>query len=262
MECPMCQFENRDEAKFCGGCGHKFEITCSECGARNQIENKFCDECGCNLQFDQKTSAEILKKENLPPSTTTEKSSIDLSPVIGERKHVTVIFSDLSGYTAMTEKLDPEEVKEITSRIFGAISKIVDKYDGFIEKYAGDAVMAIFGVPKAHEDDPIRAIKVAREIHDMVDGISPEVESMIGQAISMHTGINTGLVVTGEVILEKGVHGVAGDTLNVASRLCSIAKAGEIFVSPEVFRQTFGHFTFEGKGPIQVKGKAGRIFVI
>ena len=97
----------------------------------------------------------------------------------------------------MTEKLDPEEVKEITSRIFGAISKIVDKYDGFIEKYAGDAVMAIFGVPKAHEDDPIRAIKVAREIHDMVDGISPEVESMIGQAISMHTGINTGLVVKG-----------------------------------------------------------------
>ena len=261
MECPMCQFENRDEAKFCGGCGHKFEITCSECGARNQIENKFCDECGCNLQFDQKTSAEILKKENLPPSATTEKSSIDLSPVIGERKHVTVIFSDLTGYTAMTEKLDPEEVKEITSRIFGAISKIVDKYDGFIEKYAGDAVMAIFGVPKAHEDDPIRAIKVAREIHDMVDGISPEVESMIGQTISMHTGINTGLVVTGEVILEKGVHGVAGDTLNVASRLCSIAKAGEIFVSQEVFRQTFGHFTFEGQGPIQVKGKAAPLLV-
>ena len=87
----------------------------------------------------------------------------------------------------MSEKLDPEEVKEITSRIFGEISKIVAKYDGFIEKYAGDAVMAIFGVPKAHEDDPIRAIKAAREIHQLVDTISPEVEKKIGQSISMHT---------------------------------------------------------------------------
>ena len=261
MECPMCQFENRDDAKFCGGCGHKFETICSECGANNRVENKFCDECGCNLPPGQNTSTEILKKENLLPSDTSEKSSIDLAPIIGERKHVTVIFSDLTGYTAMSENLDPEEVKEITSRIFGAISKIVNKYDGFIEKYAGDAVMAIFGVPKAHEDDPIRAIRAAREIHDTVDGISPEVESMVGQAISMHTGINTGLVITGEVILERGVHGLSGDTLNVASRLCSIAKAGDIFVSQEVFRQTFDHFTFEGQGPIQVKGKAEPLLV-
>jgi len=251
----MCQFENRAEAKFCGGCGHKFEIPCSECGAHNRTENRFCDECGYNLQPDQKTSGYH------PPSTAAEQSSIDLAPVTGERKHVTVIFADLTGYTAMSEKLDPEEVKAITSRIFGAISKIVGKYDGFIEKYAGDAVMAIFGIPKAHEDDPIRAIKVAREIHDMVDGISPEVESMVGQAISMHTGINTGLVITGEVILERGVHGVAGDTLNVASRLCSIAKAGEIVVSQEVYRQAFGHFTFESKGPIQVKGKSEPLLV-
>ena len=255
MECPMCQFENRAEAKFCGGCGQKFEITCSECGTHNRAENKFCDECGYNLQPDKKTS------ENPSPSTTAEQSSIGLAPITGERKHVTVIFSDLTGYTAMAEKLDPEEVKEITSRIFGAISKIVGKYDGFIEKYAGDAVMAIFGVPRAHEDDPIRAIRVAREIHDMVDGISPEVESMVGQTISMHTGINTGLVITGEVNLERGVHGVAGDTLNVASRLCNTAKAGEIIVSQEVFRQTFGHFTFEGKGPIQVKGKVEPLLV-
>jgi class 3 adenylate cyclase/tetratricopeptide (TPR) repeat protein len=202
-----------------------------------------------------------LKPAHPPLSPTTEKSPVDPAPAKGERKHVTVIFSDLSGYTAMSEKLDPEEVKEITSRIFGAISNIVAKYDGFIEKYAGDAVMAIFGVPKAHEDDPIRAIRVAREIHDVVDGIRPEIESRIGQAISMHTGINTGLVVTGEVILEKGVHGVAGDTLNVASRLSSAAKAGEIFVGQEVFRQTFGHFTFEAKGPIQIKGKAEPLLV-
>ncbi|MFW9847288.1 MAG: AAA family ATPase, partial [Candidatus Thorarchaeota archaeon] len=156
----------------------------------------------------------------------------------------------------MSEKLDPEEVKEITSRIFSEISKIVGKYDGFIEKYAGDAVMALFGVPKAHEDDPIRAIKVAREIHEQVDRISPEVESKIGQPLSMHTGINTGLVVTGEVDLQRGTHGVAGGTINVASRLSSLAQAGEVLVDADTCRLAEGHFTFASLQPTMVKGKA------
>ncbi len=105
----------------------------------------------------------------------------DVAPIVGERKHVTVLFSDLTGYTALSENLDPEDVKEITSRIFGEISKIVGKYDGFIEEYSGDAVMALFGVPRSHEDDPIRAVKAAREIHELVDIVSPEVENRIGQ---------------------------------------------------------------------------------
>jgi class 3 adenylate cyclase/tetratricopeptide (TPR) repeat protein len=185
----------------------------------------------------------------------------EASPEEGERKHVTVLFSDLSGYTAMTERLDPEEVKRITARIFGEIAKVIDRYEGFIEKYAGDAVMALFGVPNAHEDDPVRAIRAAREIHRLVAAVSPEVEGTIGQPISMHTGINTGLVVTGEVNLEKGIHGVAGDTLNVASRLSSAAEPGEILVGQEVFRQTLGHFDFEGKGPIEVKGKSEPLLI-
>jgi len=161
----------------------------------------------------------------------------------------------------MTERLDPEEVKRIIGRIFGEIGKVINRYEGFIEKYAGDAVMALFGVPDAHEDDPLRAIRAAKEIHRIVETISPEVEKSIGQSISMHTGINTGLVVTGEVNMEKGIHGVAGDTLNVASRLSSIAEAGEILVGQEVFRQTFGHFVFQGKGPVKVKGKAEPLLV-
>jgi class 3 adenylate cyclase/tetratricopeptide (TPR) repeat protein len=174
---------------------------------------------------------------------------------------VTVLFSDLSGYTAMSEKLDPEEVKEITSRIFGEISKVIDKYEGFVEKFVGDAVMALFGVPKAHEDNPIRAIKAAREIHELVDTTSPEVEKRIGQPISMHTGINTGLVVTGEVDMVKGTHGVAGDTINLASRLSSLAKAGEILVDPNTYRQAEGHFIFEGLEPTMVKGKTDPVQV-
>lgn len=203
MKCPKCQFENPEGAKFCNECGNKLQLACPECGKVNPTGSKFCNECG----------------ERLERAVETEKA---VPEVEGERKHVTVLFSDLSGYTTMSERLDPEKVKEITSRIFEEIALVVTRYEGFIEKYVGDAVMALFGVPKAHEDDPIRAIRAAREIHELVDSMSPEVEKSIGRPISMHTGINTGLVVTGEVDMEKGTHGVAGDTINLASRLQTI----------------------------------------
>jgi class 3 adenylate cyclase/tetratricopeptide (TPR) repeat protein len=156
----------------------------------------------------------------------------------------------------MSEKLDPEEVKEVMGRIFGEIAKIVTQYDGFIEKYVGDAVMAIFGVPKAHEDDPVRAIKAAREIHDLVDTISPQLQDKIDGPLTMHTGINTGLVVTGEVDLEKGTHGVAGETVNLTSRLMNLAQPGEILVASDTRDQAEGHFTFEALEPAEVKGRA------
>ena len=223
--------------------------------------SKFCGECGCNLESAKEASSAISETESLSQPPSPEKPTEDVAPIEGERKHVTVLFSDLTGYTAMSEKLDPEEVKEITSRIFGEISKIVANYDGFIEKYAGDAVMAIFGVPQAHEDDPIRAIKAAREIHQLVDTISPEVEKRIGQSISMHTGINTGLVVTGEVDMERGTHGIAGDTINLASRLSNLAKPGEIVVDVDTCRQVEGHFTCEYMETTTVKGKADPVQV-
>jgi class 3 adenylate cyclase len=161
----------------------------------------------------------------------------------------------------MSEKLDPEEVKEIMSRIFGEIAQVVTKYEGFIEKFVGDAVMALFGVPKAHEDDPVRAILAAREIHKLIEALSPGLEKKIHQPISLHTGINTGLVVTGEVNLEKGTHGVAGDTINIASRLQGLAKKGEILVGNDTYRQAEGHFSFESIEPTTLNGKADPVQV-
>ncbi|MDJ0829009.1 MAG: adenylate/guanylate cyclase domain-containing protein, partial [Desulfobacterales bacterium] len=231
MQCPECRFDNPDGAKFCNECGNKIVVKCPSCQQVNPPASKFCNECGCKLESTSEGFNTTTEPENASPQPTDQIKFGDTAPIVGERKHVTVLFSDLTGYTAMSEKLDPEEVKEITSRIFGRISKVIGKYDGFIEKYAGDAVMAIFGVPQAHEDDPIRAIKAAREIHQLVDTISPEIENKIDQPISMHTGINTGLVVTGEVNMERGTHGVAGDTINLAARLSSQAKPGEILVN-------------------------------
>lgn len=161
----------------------------------------------------------------------------------------------MSGYTALTEKLDPEEVKEIMSEIFGEISKVVSKYAGFIEKFVGDAIMALFGVPIAHEDDPVRAIKAAKEIHDIVASISSKYEKKIGMRFAMHTGICTGLVVTGDVNQEKGTHGVLGDTINTAYRLSGLAKLGEIVVGPDTYRQAEGYFSFEALEVTSVKGK-------
>ena len=179
MKCPKCQFENPGKKKFCGKCGARLEIICPHCQSANPSDFQFCGDCGQRLE-------EPTLKEKPAPS------------FVSERKYVTVLFSDMTGYTAMTEKLDPEEVKEIMSRIFGEVAQVVVKYEGFIEKFVGDAVMAIFGVPKSHEDDPVRAIRVAREIHKIVSAISPQYENRIGKPLSMHTSICTGIVVTGD----------------------------------------------------------------
>jgi class 3 adenylate cyclase len=242
MKCPECQFENRKGAKFCKDCGAKMELACPNCGVSYTPGSKFCDECGHSL-------AQESHIENGEPASE------------GERKHVTVLFSDLSGYTTMSEKLDPEELKEIMNRIFNQIKQVIQKYEGFIEKFAGDAVMAIFGVPQAHEDDPVRAIKAAEEIHDLVEKMNPELEKKTVRPLSMHSGINTGLVITGEINPEKGTHGVTGDALNLASRLSDQAQAGEILVGQNTYHRAEGYFTFKSLEATQVKGKSELIQV-
>jgi len=215
-------------------------MKCPQCQLEIPEDSKFCKECG----------------HPLIETPDTEKAPRIIS---SERKHVTIMFSDLSGYTAMTERLDPEEVKEIMSYVFGEITQIIHNYDGFIERFVGDAVMVIFGVPKVHEDDPVRAIMAAREIHAFVEGYSPQIEKKIGNRLTMHTGINTGLVVTGEVDIAKGTHGLTGDAINLASRLEHIAKAGEIVVGPATYRRSKGNFSFQALKPIRLKGIADRI---
>jgi class 3 adenylate cyclase len=209
---------------------------CPQCQSENPEGAKFCTECGHRL-------AEA-------PQTGTVVPAFE-----GERKQVTVLFSDLSGYTALTGRLNPEEVKEVMGRIFGEIAQVVTKYEGFIEKFVGDAVLALFGIPKAHEDDPVRAVRAAREIHELIEAMSPNLEEKIGQALTMHTGINTGLVVTGEVDVTKGTHGVSGDTINLASRLSARARPGSILLTKTTYKRVSHSFAFEPLGKMTVKGK-------
>jgi len=237
MKCLKCKSENPEGTEFCRACGATLEKVCLKCHFSNPRQFRFCGDCGHKLN-------EAVETEKAIPASEAE------------RKHATVLFSDLSGYTAMTERLDPEEVKEIMSRIFGEVGQVITKYEGFIERFFGDEVMAIFGAPKAHEDDPVRAIKAAREIHDVVKKMSPRFEDKIGQPLAMHTGINTGLLVTGDEYIGKGRHGLTGDTINVAARLTKLAQAGEVLVGPDTYRQAEGYFTFDHVEFTKVKGRA------
>ncbi len=219
-------------------------MKCRKCQFENPAGMRFCGQCGAGLQGPG--------RDIEPP---TEKTTSRLIPE-AERKHITALFSDLSGYTAMTEKLDPEQVKEITGRIFSGIKETVAKYEGFIEKVMGDGVLAFFGVPHSHEDDPIRAIQAALEIHNLVKALNPKYEAMVGAALTMHSGVNTGLVVTADVDPDKGTHGVAGDAVNVASRISGMAGPDDIFVGAETARRAKGRFVFDDLGQKRAKGKA------
>jgi class 3 adenylate cyclase len=230
MKCPSCTQQNPLGVKFCGDCGQRMGTLCLSCNSVNLPQSNFCLRCG---QFLAQTNELFSgKKISKPRSPDAGKAAL-LQAATGERKYVTVLFSDLSGYTTLAQRLDPEEVKEITAGLFRETTKVVAKYEGFIEKYVGDAVMAVFGAIRAHEDDPIRAIRAAIEIHELVGALSSDYEKQIGQSMRMHTGINTGLVVTGDVDFGKGTHGIAGATLNLAARLCSLAKPGEVLVGSE-----------------------------
>ena len=251
MKCPRCTHKNPAGVKFCGDCGQRMGALCPGCKALNLPESNFCHQCG---QFLPKTNGFFSEEKSSGPRWSEVEKTTLPHTATGERKYVTVLFSDLSGYTTLAQRLDPEEVKELVSRLSLEITKVVTKYEGFIEKFVGDAVMAVFGAIRAHEDDPIRAIRAAAEIHELISALGSSYEAQIGQTLAMHTGISTGLVVTGDVDFEKGTHGIAGATLNLAARLCSLAKPGDIMVGSETYRLAIGHFNFDSQEPVQLKG--------
>ena len=261
MKCPICQFDNPDDMQFCGECGNDIKSGCPHCSFANPAHFKFCGKCGCALAVGTSIKLDSIEQSEEPNIVEDDRDEGTCSGPDSERKCVTVLFSDLTGYTEMSEKLDPEDVKEITSAIFGEFTKIIEKYDGFIEKYIGDAILAVFGAKEAFEDSALRAIKAAREIHAHVESVSPKYEKLIGRALTMHTGINTGVVVTGEINFEKGTHGLVGDTINTAARLMGVSASGEIIIDHDSFVQTEGYFEFEILDPAKVKGKAEPIAV-
>ena len=271
MECPQCRHANPPNTKFCGECGTRLQSLCPACQAANPPTNKFCSECGQRLGGPAGAPAAVpaataapaapperfASPEAYTPKHLAEKILTSKSALEGERKSVTVMFSDVSGFTAMSEKLDPEEVHAIMDRAFEVILNEVHRYEGTINQFLGDGVMALFGAPIAHEDHAHRALCAALAIQRELKPLADDVRRMHGVEFQMRMGINTGLVVVGAIGKDLRMDYTAvGDTTNLAARLLGLAKPGQIVVSRRTQHLRDGFFVFEDLGDFQVKGKA------
>ena len=171
----------------------------------------------------------------------------------GERKLVTIMFADISGFTALAEAMDPEAVRDLINACFDHLVPVVEKYGGTVDKFVGDAIVALFGAPVAHENDPERALRAALEMRDELAAFNVGHDTNLG----LHFGINTGLVIAGGIGSEgRQDYSVMGDAVNVASRLEEVSERGEILVGLDAYRLTAPLFEFEALEPVQVKGKA------
>ncbi len=282
VSCPACQAENPATNKFCGACGARLIAACPACGHPNPAAQKFCGECGTRIGAPAQpgepasppAAAPALQHEAAPPSAPApalrdaapvtytpkhlaEKILTSRSAIEGERKSVTVMFADVSGFTAMSERLDPEEVHAIMDRAFGVILDAVHRYEGTINQFLGDGVMALFGAPIAHEDHPHRALSAALAIQDALVPLQEDVRRAHGLEFRIRMGINTGFVVVGAIGRDLRMDYTAvGDTTNLAARLMSLATPGQIVVGHRTQRLRDGFFVFEDLGEFQVKGKS------
>ncbi|MEO6625283.1 MAG: adenylate/guanylate cyclase domain-containing protein, partial [Burkholderiaceae bacterium] len=177
--------------------------------------------------------------------------------VEADRRMATVLFADLSGFPAISERLDPEDVRALQTDLLGAMRAVIERYDAFVEKFVGDAVMAVFGAPVAHEDDPQRALHAALEMHACAAELSVRWRHRIGHPLKLHIGVNSGRVVAGTLgSTADAAYAVTGDTVNTAARLQSAATAGQTMVSGATMLLTQDVFRFEPGGTLSLKGKA------
>ncbi len=213
MKCPKCQFDNLEGAKFCNECGNKLELACPECGKVNPPGSKFCNECGHDLLKPKETPpVDYDQPQSYTPKHLADKILTTRSSVEGERKLVTVLFADVANYTSMTEKLDPEEVHQIMDGCFKILMEEIHRYEGTINQFTGDGVMALFGAPVAHEDHAQRACHAALAVQGALVEYSEALEKRLGLAFRMRVGLNSGPVVVGSIgeALESSSPGYLG----------------------------------------------------
>ena len=234
MQCRSCGHENREGRKFCARCGSALAVVCDRCGAENQPDDLFCGECGAPLQ------------SAAPPAA---EGATEPQEGVSERRLVSVLFADLVGFTPLSERRDAEEVRDLLSRYFETCRRIVDRYGGTVEKFIGDAVMAVWGSPVAREDDAERAVRAAIELVAAVPGLGGAEDGLRARAG----------VLTGEAAVTPGAEAegmVVGDLVNTASRLQSVADPGTVVVGDSTRRATEASVAYEDFGVRELKGKS------
>jgi class 3 adenylate cyclase/tetratricopeptide (TPR) repeat protein len=231
MTCAACGSANRQGRKFCSDCGAPLARACTSCGAANEPDDNFCGECG----------------EGLVGAAADPASRAPTA----ERRLVSVLFADLVGFTALSEERDSEEVRELLSQYFAEARQVIERFGGTVEKFIGDAVMAVWGAPIAREDDAERAVRAAL---DLVAGVAT-----LGADLGIGDLRARAAVLTGEAAVTVGAKGegmVAGDLVNVASRIQSIAQAGTVLVGEATRRATESSIAYEAAGTHELKGKS------
>jgi class 3 adenylate cyclase/tetratricopeptide (TPR) repeat protein len=202
-------------------------VTCPSCGQESPEGFKFCGNCGASLEA--------------------------VSPTRESRKTVTVVFSDVTGSTALGERLDPESLRRVMGRYFEEMKAVVERHEGTVEKFIGDAVMAVFGIPIVHEDDALRAVRAAAEMRERLDALNEELERDWGVRIEVRTGVNTGEVVAGDA--SGGQRFATGDAVNVAKRFEEAAPPGEILLGETTWRLVRDAVEVDRIEDLTLKGK-------
>ena len=232
MICGSCDAENPEGQKFCGECGSPLVAACPSCGTANPPGQKFCGECGTAL-----TTTEPAVAAAATPKPVERAA---------ERRLVSVLFADLVGHTSLSEGRDAEDVRELLSRYFETARTIIERYGGTVEKFIGDAVMAVWGAPIAQEDDAERAVRAALDLLDAIPQIDPALQARAG-------------VLTGEAAVTVGAEGqgmLAGDLVNTASRIQAEAEPGTVLAGDATRRASEAAVVYEVAGLHELKGKA------
>ncbi|MDP6403984.1 MAG: adenylate/guanylate cyclase domain-containing protein, partial [Alphaproteobacteria bacterium] len=237
-ECPACQAGNPPENKFCGQCGSRLPGCCLACGAGNPADHIFCGQCGVRLG------------DAAPPTVAAPTETVAESEA--ERRQLTVMFCDLADSTALSERFDPEDLREVISQYQDVCGGQIEAFGGYIARYMGDGILVYFGYPQAHEDDPERAVRAGLRI---IAGVA-KLEPKPGLRLHVRIGIATGLVVAGDIIGQGASeeHAVLGVTPNLAARLQSLAEADSVVISDATRRLAGGFFDYRDLGHHQLKG--------
>ena len=239
--CPSCGTENGSGRKFCGGCAAPLEQVCAACGSANEPGMRFCGEC-----------AQPLDAGSSPPGELSAPSPLAVAaPPLAERRVVSVLFADLVGFTTLSEDRDSEEVRELLTAYFDRCRRLIGLYGGTVEKFIGDAVMAVWGTPVAQEDDAERAVRTAL---DLVQAVSALGQESSAPDLRLRAG-----VLTGEAAVTLGAEGqgmIAGDLVNTSSRIQSAAEPGTVLVGDSTRRASEAAIAYVDAGVHELKGKA------
>ena len=268
MRCPNCQTLNPPNAKFCLECGNRLVI-CPNCGTVNLPIAKFCIECGTALQRAREISSAPVQEAPPPVAPVVvdapppRNGVMQLNPEIllpsEERRVVTIMFADITGSTPLADRLDPEDMRAILTGYFNLMAEQIHRHGGTIEKYIGDAVMAIFGAPSAHEDDPDRAIRAALDMQTALALFNEQRQALDPEAnrLQMRIGINTGEVaIPNNALHTRQDFLITGDAVNVAARLQQVATPDTILVGERTYLATREVFEFRPIAPLHIRGKA------